>query len=185
VDRKSLALFQKKNDVTMAERTLKAAFEIDVSAIVAEVRRRKGCAHRSLSSPIANFKKENICRKHFHLAGRQPALPADLAVEFLKLATTAAAASRGRASIHSPQPPPKNWNRPSARHEKISLQISTKATDEDLQFAQQLGVEYINIPTGGADATLENFIHLKQRVEAANLKVWNIGNSNVSTTCRR
>ncbi|HUS33788.1 MAG TPA: mannonate dehydratase [Verrucomicrobiae bacterium] len=62
---------------------------------------------------------------------------------------------------------------------KISLQISTNATDEDLQFAQQLGVEYVNIPTGGAAATLENFINLKQRVEAAGLKVWNIGNSNV------
>jgi mannonate dehydratase len=62
---------------------------------------------------------------------------------------------------------------------KVSLQISTNATDEDLQFAQQLGVDYVNIPTGGRDATLENFIHLKQRVEAAGLKIWNIGNSNV------
>ncbi len=62
---------------------------------------------------------------------------------------------------------------------KVSLQISTDATDEDLQFAQQLGVDYVNIPTGGSKATLESFIHLKQRVEAAKLKVWNIGNSNV------
>src|SRR5678816_40291 len=62
---------------------------------------------------------------------------------------------------------------------KVSLQISSNATDEDLQFAQQLGVEYVNIPTGGAASTLENFINLKQRVEAAGLKVWNIGNSNV------
>src|SRR5207247_1102155 len=62
---------------------------------------------------------------------------------------------------------------------KVSLQISTDATDEDLQFAQQLGVNYVNIPTGGRRATLENFIRLKKKVEAANLKVWNIGNSNV------
>src|SRR6059036_318417 len=62
---------------------------------------------------------------------------------------------------------------------KVSLQISTDATDEDLQFAQQLGVSYVNIPTGGNKATLENFIRLKQRLEAAQLKVWNIGNSNV------
>src|SRR6266516_3268135 len=68
---------------------------------------------------------------------------------------------------------------PLARGIKVSLQISTDATDEDLQFAQQLGVAYVNIPTGGRKSTLENFIHLKQRVEAANLKVWNIGNSNV------
>ena len=62
---------------------------------------------------------------------------------------------------------------------KVSLQISGDATDEDLQFAQQLGVEYVSIPTGGDRATLDNFIRLKQRVEAARLKVWNIGNTNV------
>src|SRR5438876_267206 len=68
---------------------------------------------------------------------------------------------------------------PLPRGIKVSLQISSDASDEDLQFAQQLGVAYVNIPTGGRIATLENFIHLKQRVEAAKLKVWNIGNSNV------
>ena len=62
---------------------------------------------------------------------------------------------------------------------KVSLQISSNATDEDLQFTQQLGVNYVNIPSGGRDATLENFMRLKERVEAAGLKVWNIGNSNV------
>lgn len=62
---------------------------------------------------------------------------------------------------------------------KVSLQISGEATDEDLQFAQQLGVQYVNIPSGGNKATLENFIRLKQRVDAAGLKIWNIGNSNV------
>jgi mannonate dehydratase len=62
---------------------------------------------------------------------------------------------------------------------KVSLQISQDATDEDLQFAQQLGVEYVSIPTGGGNATLENFLRLKGRVEAAGLRVWNIGNSNV------
>src|SRR5438093_42542 len=45
---------------------------------------------------------------------------------------------------------------------KVSLQISTYATDEDLKFAQQLGVEYVNIPTTGRRSTLENFIRLKQ-----------------------
>jgi len=62
---------------------------------------------------------------------------------------------------------------------KISLQIPTDPSDEDLQFTRQLGVEYVNIPTGGERATLENFLRLKQKVEAARLKVWNIGNSNV------
>jgi mannonate dehydratase len=62
---------------------------------------------------------------------------------------------------------------------KISLQISGDATDEDLQFAQQLGVEYVSIPSGGDKATYETFARLKTRVDSAGLKVWNIGNSNV------
>src|SRR5438876_7214561 len=62
---------------------------------------------------------------------------------------------------------------------KISLQVPTDPGDEDLQFARQLGVDYVNIPSGGEQATLENFQRWKQRVETAGLKVWNIGNSNV------
>jgi mannonate dehydratase len=62
---------------------------------------------------------------------------------------------------------------------KVSLQVPTNPRDEDLQFAQQLGVEYVNIPSGGSQSTLENFQLWKKRVEAAGLKVWNIGNSNV------
>ena len=62
---------------------------------------------------------------------------------------------------------------------KISLQIPTEAPDEDLQLAKQIGVDHVNIGTGGDKATAENFIRLKGRVEAAGLKVWNIGNSNV------
>ncbi len=62
---------------------------------------------------------------------------------------------------------------------KTCLQVPTDPSDEDLQFARQLGVEYVSIPTGGERATLENFLRLKQKVEAAGLKVWNIGNSNV------
>lgn len=44
VNRKSLTYHQLRNDVTMAERVLKVAFETDVSPILAEVRLRKGCA---------------------------------------------------------------------------------------------------------------------------------------------
>ena len=62
---------------------------------------------------------------------------------------------------------------------KISLQVPTDPSDEDLTFARQIGVEYVNIPSGCQRATVENFIRLKQKVEAAGLKVWNIGNSNV------
>ena len=62
---------------------------------------------------------------------------------------------------------------------KISLQVPTDPGNEDLQFARQLGVEYVSIPSGGDQATLENFRRWKKRVEDAGLKVWNIGNTNV------
>ncbi len=62
---------------------------------------------------------------------------------------------------------------------KISLQVPTDPGDDDLTLAKQIGVEWVNIPTGGERSTLENFVRLKQKVEAAGLKVWNIGNSNV------
>jgi L-rhamnose isomerase/sugar isomerase len=44
INRKTLTHHQLRNDVTMAERALKSAFETDVSPILAEVRLRKGCA---------------------------------------------------------------------------------------------------------------------------------------------
>ncbi len=62
---------------------------------------------------------------------------------------------------------------------KISLQVSGEPGDEDIRFARQLGVEYVNIPSGGDKATLENFRRWRERIEAAGLKVWNVGNSNV------
>src|SRR4029077_8217915 len=60
---------------------------------------------------------------------------------------------------------------------KISLQIPGDFTAEDLVFARQLGVEYVSIPTRGG--TYDTFTRYKQRVEAAGLKVANIGNANV------
>ena len=62
---------------------------------------------------------------------------------------------------------------------KISLQIGNNFDDEDLRFTRQLGVEYVNIGTAGELATAENFAKLKKWVEAAGLKVWNIGNRDV------
>ena len=44
VNRETLTYHQLRNDVTMAERVLKVAFETDVSPILAEIRLRKGCA---------------------------------------------------------------------------------------------------------------------------------------------
>lgn len=91
---------------------------------------------------------------------------------FLKLAAGAAAAPLAAAPAKKPLPE-------LAPGIKISLQVPTDPSDEDLTFAVQIGVEYVNIPTGGERATAENFIRLKQKVEAKGLKVWNIGNSNV------
>jgi L-rhamnose isomerase/sugar isomerase len=53
VNRKTLTYHQLRNDVTMAERVLKVAFETDVSPILAEIRRRKGCA----IDPIMSYRE--------------------------------------------------------------------------------------------------------------------------------
>lgn len=60
---------------------------------------------------------------------------------------------------------------------KISLQIPNDFDDEYLTFAKQMGVGYVSIPTKGG--TYEVFADFKRRVEAAGLKVANIGNSDV------
>jgi mannonate dehydratase len=60
---------------------------------------------------------------------------------------------------------------------KISLQIPAEFSDDDLTFARQLGVDYVSIPSRGG--TYELFVRSKERVEAAGLRVANIGNSNV------
>lgn len=60
---------------------------------------------------------------------------------------------------------------------KISLQIGAGFTEEDLTFARQMGVGYVSIGTKGG--TYETFARLKAAVEAAGLKVANIGNSDV------
>ena len=44
INRKTLAYHQNRNDVTMAERVLKTAFETDVTPLLAEARRRSGSA---------------------------------------------------------------------------------------------------------------------------------------------
>jgi mannonate dehydratase len=62
---------------------------------------------------------------------------------------------------------------------KIAVQVPSDPSDEDLQFVAQLGAEYVCIWTSGESATYENFLRLRRKVEAAGLRVWNIGNSNV------
>ena len=60
---------------------------------------------------------------------------------------------------------------------KITLQMPSDFNDEDLQFAQQIGVQYVN--TGTTGGTYETFADIKRRVEAVGLKVSNIGNTSV------
>ena len=60
---------------------------------------------------------------------------------------------------------------------KMSLQMTFDCTDEELTFARQLGVGYVSIPT--KTGTYEAFAELRKRVEAAGLKVANIGNMSV------
>ena len=52
VDREALADYQNGNDVLMAERTLKQAYEFDVAPLIAEARRRGGAA----VDPVATFR---------------------------------------------------------------------------------------------------------------------------------
>ena len=60
---------------------------------------------------------------------------------------------------------------------KISMQVDEKASDEELTWIKQMGVEYLNVQTGTGRATLENFQSIKKRMESSGLKVWNISNN--------
>ncbi len=60
---------------------------------------------------------------------------------------------------------------------KISVQVDETVSDEDLTWIKQMGVDYLNVQTGSGRATLDNFLAIRQRVEAAGLKVWNISNN--------
>ena len=50
-------------------------------------------------------------------------------------------ASTGRAKVHKTSP-----------GIKLSVQLPTSPSEEDLQFVRQLGVGYVNIPTRGEHA---------------------------------
>jgi hypothetical protein len=71
---------------------------------------------------------------------------------FVKLAAGAAAAGAITAPLWAM---PKKELPELAPGIKVSLQIPTDPSDGDLQFARQLGVEYVNIPTGGDPCSME------------------------------
>lgn len=81
------------------------------------------------------------------------------------------------ASSCSPQAEQAAAPEPRSPDIKISLQVSSNLTDEELAFPKQMGIDYVSFGLRGA--TLEQLIEHKQRVEAAGLKVANIGNSSV------
>jgi len=62
---------------------------------------------------------------------------------------------------------------------KIAGQFMNDVSDEDLQFVNQVGAEYVSIWLHADLATYENFVRLRRKVEAAGLRLWNIGNYNV------
>ena len=62
---------------------------------------------------------------------------------------------------------------------KIAVQLGADPSEEDLQFVRQLGAQYVTIWVHAPAATYENFVRLREKVEGAGLKVWNIGNLNV------
>ncbi|MBI3849691.1 MAG: sugar isomerase [Verrucomicrobia bacterium] len=62
VDRAALAAYQEANDVVLAERTLKVAYETDVSPILAEVRRQCGAA----VDPLAVYRRSGYRKEKAH-----------------------------------------------------------------------------------------------------------------------
>src|SRR5260370_15770248 len=96
--------------------------------------------------------------------------------DFARLALGTALAEAALAPL---QAAPAAKLRPLTPGIKITLQIPANPSAQDFQFANQLGVEYVSIPTDGDAATLDNFVRRKQAAENHGLKVWNIGNSNV------
>ncbi len=95
---------------------------------------------------------------------------------FAKLALTGSLA--GAAMFADPVPAsPKIY--PNAPGIKVSIQVGSDPTPEDLQFVRELGAEYVSIWTDGKLSTLENYQRLIYNVESEGLKVWNIGNLSV------
>ena len=60
---------------------------------------------------------------------------------------------------------------------QIGTHLASTATDEDIQFVRQLGIEWVmtDIPDP-EDHTLENYVALKRRFEQHGLKIYRLGN---------
>ena len=95
---------------------------------------------------------------------------------FAKLALTGGLAGAAMFADPVPGTPKMYANAPGI---KLSVQVGSDPTPEDLQFVRELGGEYVNIWTDAKTANLENYQRLIYNVESARLKVWNIGNLSV------
>jgi L-rhamnose isomerase/sugar isomerase len=62
VDREALDHHQERNDVVMAEETLRTAFETDVRPLVAELRRRRGGALDTVATFRASGYRTHVAR---------------------------------------------------------------------------------------------------------------------------
>ena len=62
---------------------------------------------------------------------------------------------------------------------KIAAQVSPEPTQEELQFIQQMGVEYVVLWTDGEKASQEYYASRRRLFESAGLKVYGFGNSSV------
>ena len=71
---------------------------------------------------------------------------------------------KARATVH-----------PNAPGIKIATSAQANPTDDDLLFLQQVGVEYVSLPATPETANAESFTKMRERYEAAGIKVYNIG----------
>ena len=62
---------------------------------------------------------------------------------------------------------------------KVAVQMSPEPTAEDLQFARQLGVEYVVLWTDAEHASYEYYASRRELYEEAELKVYGMGNGSV------
>lgn len=73
----------------------------------------------------------------------------------------------------------KAWLGDAAMGTQLALQMSPEPTAEDLQFAQQLGVQQVVLWTDGAHAGYEYYASRRELFEQAGLKIYGFGNLDV------
>jgi mannonate dehydratase len=62
---------------------------------------------------------------------------------------------------------------------KIAAQMSPEPGDEDLQFARQMGIEYVVLWTDGSKAGYDYYASRRELFEKAGLKIYGFGNADV------